>query len=44
VLFSPVFGRIEPVNIVEWMLEDHVPARFQLQIHKFIWDPKAKGV
>jgi 7-carboxy-7-deazaguanine synthase len=44
VLFSPVFGKIEPVQIVEWMLEDRVPARFQLQMHKFIWDPKAKGV
>lgn len=44
VLFSPVFGKIEPVRIVEWMLEDNVPARFQLQMHKFIWDPKAKGV
>jgi 7-carboxy-7-deazaguanine synthase len=44
VLFSPVFGRIEPVRIVEWMIQDKVEARFQLQMHKFIWDPKAKGV
>ena len=44
VLFSPVFGRIEPVRIVEWMLADKVEARFQLQMHKFIWDPAAKGV
>jgi len=44
VLFSPVFGQIEPVRIVEWMIEDKVEARFQLQMHKFIWDPKAKGV
>jgi 7-carboxy-7-deazaguanine synthase len=44
ILFSPVFGRIEPVDIVDWMLEDKVEARFQLQLHKFIWDPKAKGV
>ena len=44
ILFSPVFGRIEPVRIVEWMLADKVEARFQLQMHKFIWDPKAKGV
>jgi 7-carboxy-7-deazaguanine synthase len=44
VLFSPVFGSIEPVRIVEWMLQDKVQARFQLQMHKFIWDPKAKGV
>jgi len=44
ILFSPIFGRIEPVQIVEWMLQDKVEARFQLQMHKFIWDPKAKGV
>jgi 7-carboxy-7-deazaguanine synthase len=44
VLFSPVFGSIEPVRIVEWMLEDKVEARFQLQMHKFIWDPAARGV
>jgi 7-carboxy-7-deazaguanine synthase len=44
VLLSPVFGRIEPRQIVEWMLEDRLPARFQLQIHKFIWEPHARGV
>lgn len=44
VLLSPVFGKIDPRDIVAWMLEDRVPARFQLQMHKFIWDPKTKGV
>ncbi len=44
VLLSPVFGRIAPSDIVAWMLEDHSPARFQLQMHKFIWEPKARGV
>jgi 7-carboxy-7-deazaguanine synthase len=44
VLLSPIFDRIEPVRIVEWMLQDKLEARFQLQLHKFIWDPKAKGV
>ena len=44
VLLSPVFGKIEPVSIVNWMLEDSLPARFQLQMHKFIWDPKERGV
>jgi len=43
-LFSPVFAMIEPRSIVEWMLEDKVPARFQLQMHKFIWPPDQKGV
>jgi Organic radical activating enzymes len=44
VLLSPVFGKIDPRNIVEWMLEDKLPVRFQLQLHKFIWDPRTKGV
>ena len=44
VLFSPVFGKIAPADIVAWMLEDKLPARFQLQMHKFIWEPKARSV
>jgi 7-carboxy-7-deazaguanine synthase len=44
VLFSPVFGAIQPRNIVEWMLADRIPARFQLQMHKFIWHPDTRGV
>jgi len=44
VLLSPVFGKIAPSDIVEWMLEDKLPARFQLQMHKFIWEPRARGV
>ena len=44
VLFSPVFDRIEPRQIVEWLLEDRLPVRFQLQLHKFIWGPDTQGV
>lgn len=44
VLLSPIFGKIEPKQIVDWMLEDKLPARFQLQMHKFIWEPRARGV
>lgn len=44
VLFSPVFGRIEPRQIVEWILVDALPVRFQLQMHKFIWPPQTRGV
>jgi len=44
VLLSPVFGKIAPSDIVAWMLEDKLPARFQLQMHKFIWEPRARGV
>lgn len=44
VLFSCVFGKIEPVTIVNWILKDNLNVRFQLQMHKFIWNPDAKGV
>jgi len=44
VLLSAIFGKIEPRQIVDWMLEDQLPARFQLQMHKFIWEPRARGV
>jgi 7-carboxy-7-deazaguanine synthase len=44
VLFSPIFGRIDPRQIVEWILEDKLNVRFQLQMHKFIWSPMQPGV
>jgi len=44
VLFSPIFGRIDPRQIVEWILADQLPVRFQLQMHKFIWTPTQRGV
>jgi 7-carboxy-7-deazaguanine synthase len=44
VLFSPIFGRIDPRQIVEWILGDELNVRFQLQMHKFIWSPTQRGV
>jgi 7-carboxy-7-deazaguanine synthase len=44
VLLSPVFGELEPARLAAWMLEDRLPARLQLQIHKLIWPPNARGV
>ena len=44
VLFSPIFGRIDPREIVDWILADNLPVRFQLQMHKFIWKPTQRGV
>jgi 7-carboxy-7-deazaguanine synthase len=44
VLFSPTFGRINPREIVEWILADKLDVRFQLQMHKFIWTPTQRGV
>ena len=36
-LFSPVQGEIDPTALAEWILEDHLPVRFQLQLHKLLW-------
>jgi 7-carboxy-7-deazaguanine synthase len=44
VLFSTVFGQIESSQVVAWILEDRLPVRFQLQMHKYIWPPETKGV
>jgi 7-carboxy-7-deazaguanine synthase len=44
VLFSPVFGKLESIDLAQWILESHQPIRLQLQIHKFIWEPSTRGV
>jgi 7-carboxy-7-deazaguanine synthase len=55
VLFSPVFEQaagleiagargIQPRLLAEWILEDSLPVRMQLQMHKFIWHPTTRGV
>ena len=43
-LFSVVFGELEPVELARWILEEGIDARFQLQVHKYIWEPSARGV
>jgi 7-carboxy-7-deazaguanine synthase len=44
VLLSCVFGELSPRDLAAWILEDRLPARLQLQAHKYIWDPSAQGV
>jgi len=44
VIFSPVFGQLPPRNLVEWILRDNLEVRLGLQLHKFIWEPDARGV
>ena len=44
ILFSVVFGQLKPLTLVNWVLEDKLKVRFQLQMHKFIWNPSEKGV
>lgn len=44
VLASGVFGDITPRQLVEWVLASGLTVRFQLQLHKYVWDPAARGV
>ncbi len=44
VLMSCVFDRLDRKQLAEWILEDRLPVRFQLQMHKHIWPPETRGV
>lgn len=44
VLFSPVHGVLDPRVLAEWLLADRLPARLQLQIHKYVWGATTRGV
>jgi 7-carboxy-7-deazaguanine synthase len=44
VLFSPVHGVLAPSELARWMIDRRVAARLQLQAHKYIWSPEARGV
>ena len=40
VLFSPVFNELDPAILAEWVLEDRLPVRVQVQLHKILWGEK----
>lgn len=44
VLFSPVFGKLAPRVLAKWILDDRLPVRFNLPLHKYIWSPEQRGV
>ncbi|MBI1806060.1 MAG: radical SAM protein [Ignavibacteria bacterium] len=44
ILMSVVFGALDPVVLAEWILQDKLDVRFQLQMHKYIWSPETRGV
>lgn len=44
VLFSPVWGRLDAAWLAERIVADALPVRFQLQLHKLVWDPNRRGV
>ncbi len=44
ILLSPAFGMLDPAVLSKWMLEDRLEARLNLQLHKYIYGPDARGV
>ncbi len=44
ILLSPAFGHVDPKDLAAWLLESKLDARLNLQLHKYIWSPRAKGV
>lgn len=44
ILFSPVFGKLPNIKIAEWILQDKLEVKMQLQMHKYIWHPNKRGV
>lgn len=44
ILLSPVHNQLDSQTLVKWIVEDKLPVRLNLQIHKFIWTPETKGV
>jgi 7-carboxy-7-deazaguanine synthase len=44
VLFSPAWGLVPLADLARWVLEERLPVRYQLQLHKVVWDPAARGV
>ena len=44
VLFSPVHGSLNPLDLIEWMKNERLNTRFQLQLHKVLWGSETEGV
>ncbi|MCB0278869.1 MAG: radical SAM protein [Calditrichaeota bacterium] len=44
IFFSPEHDHMNRKQLAEWILEDGLPVRFQVQLHKFIWHPEMRGV
>lgn len=44
ILFSPVHGILPPEQLADWMLETHIEARLQIQLHKYLWPDIQRGV
>ena len=44
ILFSPVYSKMPPAELADWILRDHLNVRLHLQVHKYIWPDREKGI
>ncbi|MCF6157349.1 MAG: radical SAM protein [wastewater metagenome] len=44
ITLGTAFNTVSPRSVVRWALEDNLEIRFQLQIHKYLWEPNTRGV
>lgn len=44
VLFSPAFGQLAPETLAQWILDDGLAVRLNLQLHKYVWPPTSRGI
>jgi 7-carboxy-7-deazaguanine synthase len=43
ILYSTVYGKLSPTQLAEWLIQDRLPGRLQLQLHKYLWEPEARA-
>ena len=43
ILMGAVFGRVNPTDLAAWIMTTGLPIRLQIQLHKILWDPAARG-
>ncbi len=41
ILFSPVHGKLSATELADWIVQDNLPIRFQIQLHKYLWNDEA---
>jgi 7-carboxy-7-deazaguanine synthase len=44
ILFSPAHGRLDPGSLAGWILAEGLPVRLQVQLHRYLWPERGRGV
>jgi 7-carboxy-7-deazaguanine synthase len=44
ILFSPVYRKLPPADLADWILKDNLNVRLHLQIHRYLWPDREKGI